>query len=147
MTIGERIKYLRLQKKMTQEELGNKVGVGKQAIYKYETGLVTNLKQNVIAKLASALDVSPSYLMGWEDESGNRDLGLEELHYIKKGMKPDEAHRMADINATYDQVMACSQEARDLLFAFDTLPEIAKDMIRAALRFPNEKGGRTSDSA
>lgn len=67
MTIGERIKQLRTAKNMTQEELGEKVGVKKAAIYKYETGLVVNLKRDVIENLAKALDTSPSYLMGLED--------------------------------------------------------------------------------
>ena len=54
---------------MTQEELGAKVGVKKAAIYKYETGLVVNLKREVIDKLSEVLEVSPSYLMGLDDES------------------------------------------------------------------------------
>ena len=68
MTIGERIKQLRISKGLTQEELGAKIGVKKQAIYKYEQGLVVNLKRDVIGKLSKALDVSPSYLMGFTDD-------------------------------------------------------------------------------
>lgn len=68
MTIGDRIKSIRIQKGMTQDELGALIGVKKQAIYKYEQGIVVNLKRDVIAKLAAALDVSPSYLLGFEDD-------------------------------------------------------------------------------
>lgn len=68
MTMGERIKALRLQQGLTQEELGEKVGVKKSAIYKYETGLVVNLKRSTIEKLAKALGVKPTYLMGMTDE-------------------------------------------------------------------------------
>lgn len=68
MTVGEKIKNLRLEKGMTQDELGEKVGVKKAAINKYETGVVVNLKRDMIAKLADALDTTPSFLMGWEDE-------------------------------------------------------------------------------
>ena len=68
MTIGDRIKSLRLQKGLSQEELGAKVGVKKAAINKYEKGIVVNLKQSMIAKLADALGVSPIYLMGFDDE-------------------------------------------------------------------------------
>ena len=52
---------------MTQEELGAKVGVQKAAIYKYENGLVVNLKRSILEKLALALDTTPTYLMGMED--------------------------------------------------------------------------------
>lgn len=69
MTTGQRIKQLRIEKGMTQEMLGEKVGVKKAAIYKYENGLVVNLKRDVIEKLANVLGVSPSFLMGLDDET------------------------------------------------------------------------------
>ncbi|MBS6935694.1 MAG: helix-turn-helix domain-containing protein [Clostridium sp.] len=67
MTTGERIRQLRIGKNMTQEMLGEKIGVKKAAIYKYENGLVVNLKRDIIEKLANVLEVSPSYLMGLDD--------------------------------------------------------------------------------
>lgn len=67
MTTGERIRQLRIEKDMTQEMLGEKIGVKKAAIYKYENGLVVNLKRDIIEKLANVLEVSPSYLRGLDD--------------------------------------------------------------------------------
>ena len=67
MTTGERIHQLRIEHQMTQEELGAKVGVQKAAIYKYENGLVVNLKRSILEKLALVLDTTPTYLMGMED--------------------------------------------------------------------------------
>ena len=67
MTTGEKIKQLRKQLGMTQEELGNLIGVQKAAINKYETGVVVNLKQSTIAALAHALHVSPIDLLSPED--------------------------------------------------------------------------------
>ena len=69
MTTGDRIRQLRLAHQMTQEELGAKVGVQKAAIYKYENGLVVNLKRSTIEKLAAALETTPTYLMGMEDDA------------------------------------------------------------------------------
>ena len=69
MTTGDRIRQLRLAHQMTQEELGAKVGVQKAAIYKYENGLVVNLKRSTIEKLAAALETTPTYLMGMEDDT------------------------------------------------------------------------------
>ena len=62
MATGERIRKLRIEKDMTQEMLGEKIGVKKAAIYKYENGLVVNLKRDIIEKLANVLEVSPSCL-------------------------------------------------------------------------------------
>jgi transcriptional regulator with XRE-family HTH domain len=64
---GQRIRELRLQLNMTQEDLGAKVGLKTAAINKYETGLVVNLKRETIQELAKALRTSPSYLMGWDE--------------------------------------------------------------------------------
>lgn len=68
MTIGTRIKLSRESKNMTQEELGIACGTTKQSIFKYETGVVTNIPLDRLERIAEALDVSPAYLMGWEDE-------------------------------------------------------------------------------
>ena len=67
MTTGERIRALRQAAKLSQEELGAKVGVQKAAIHKYETGLVVNLKKSTLEKLAQALNTTPSYLLGLND--------------------------------------------------------------------------------
>ena len=66
---GKRIKTLRKQKKITQEALGEIVGVQKSAIAKYERGEIINLKRETIAKLASYFGVRPSYLMGMDDDT------------------------------------------------------------------------------
>lgn len=69
MTMGERIKQLRLAAGLSQEELGAKVGVQKAAIHKYENGLVVNLKRAMIDKLAKALYTTPAYLLGLEEST------------------------------------------------------------------------------
>ncbi|MCI6256023.1 MAG: helix-turn-helix domain-containing protein [Clostridiales bacterium] len=67
MTTGERIKQLRLAAKLSQEELGARVGVQKAAIHKYESGRVVNLKKSTVDRLAAALDTTPAYLLGLEE--------------------------------------------------------------------------------
>jgi repressor LexA len=50
MTMGDRIKELRTEAGMTQEELADKLGMQKSAIAKYENGRVENIKQSTIRK-------------------------------------------------------------------------------------------------
>lgn len=64
-----RIKERRLAMDYTQEELANKLGLQKSAIAKYENGRVENIKRSVIQKMATILECTPSYLMGWDDNS------------------------------------------------------------------------------
>lgn len=73
METGEKIYNLRKAKGLTLEELGNLVGVGKSTVKKWEKGMIANMKRDKISKLASALNVSPAYLMGWEMDDG--DIG------------------------------------------------------------------------
>ena len=68
---GERIKELRRIAGLSQEELGRRVGVQRAAINKYEKGTVTNIPIPTIEKLASTFDVSPTYIVGWEDTESN----------------------------------------------------------------------------
>ncbi len=66
MTTGERIKKLRKEHKLTQEELGKMLGVQKAAIQKYEKGTVTNIKKESLLKLADILGTTPEYILGWD---------------------------------------------------------------------------------
>ena len=65
MNTGNRIKVLRLSKGLTQEELGLMLGVKKAAVQKYENGSVENMKRNTILKMAQIFEVTPNYLIGW----------------------------------------------------------------------------------
>lgn len=68
MNKGERIKKLREQNGMTLEELGEKLGVSKQTVGKYEAGIISNIPSDKIEAMAEAFGVSPSYIMGWKDK-------------------------------------------------------------------------------
>lgn len=63
MCIGQKIKEARLSMKLTQQELGNIVGVQKSAIAKYESGRVVNIKRSTLQKIAKALNIRPSELI------------------------------------------------------------------------------------
>lgn len=69
--IGIRIKKLRTLAGLSQEELGRRVGVQRAAINKYEKGSVTNIPTHTIEKIASVLDVSPTYIVGWNTSISN----------------------------------------------------------------------------
>ena len=83
MSIGSRIRETREAKNITLEALGAACGTTKQTIYKYETGVITNIPMDKIEGIAKFLCVSPAYIMGWENASGETDLGLSAIDIAK----------------------------------------------------------------
>lgn len=79
MEIGQKIKKARLEKGMTQQELGDIVGVQKSAIAKYESGRVVNIKRSTLQKIASALNIRPSELIFTESPRETADLHIKIL--------------------------------------------------------------------
>lgn len=63
MNIGTTITYLRKQKNLSREELGNKVGTSGAVIGRYEREEITPSVE-IANKIANALDVSLDYLVG-----------------------------------------------------------------------------------
>ena len=79
MEIGRKIKEARLAKGLTQEELGNMIGLQKSAIAKYENGRVVNIKRSTLQKLAKALDLRGSDLIIEADPKEVADLHAKVL--------------------------------------------------------------------
>lgn len=92
MKMGDIIKQLRLERGLTQEELGEIVGVKKAAVQKWESGMTKNLKRSTIKKLSDYFGVTPSYLMGMRNENNNKLKGEyivkeEATEYVSSGIK------------------------------------------------------------
>lgn len=68
VTVGDRIRQVRQEQDVTQQELADYIGVSKQAVYKYENNIVTNIPTDKVDAIAKRLRVSPAYLMGWEEQ-------------------------------------------------------------------------------
>ena len=96
MKIGERIKNRRIELNITQDELARRLGYSdKSSISRMENS--SKLTLNRVQLLADALNVSPSYLMGWEDEI-NVDMDMSNNSgTISNNIAPDST----DTNNTY----------------------------------------------
>lgn len=66
-TMGQRIRNLRLANRMTLEELGEKLGVNRSAISKWELGETKNIKREHVEKMARLFEVPPAWLVGFDD--------------------------------------------------------------------------------
>lgn len=69
MEIGKIISQRRSELKLTLEDIGNAVGVGKSTVKKWEDGTITSIGCDKIPALAAVLQISPYAIMG----IGNND--------------------------------------------------------------------------
>lgn len=69
MGIGDNIRRQRHAMHLTLEEVADQVGISRQTMSRYETGIIANIPSDKIELLAKALKTTPSALMGWESPS------------------------------------------------------------------------------
>ena len=67
MSIGKNIKNRRKELDLTQEDIAKRIGVSKQTVQKYESGVIANIPSDKIEMVAEILKTTPAKLMGWED--------------------------------------------------------------------------------
>ena len=72
MTIGKRIKQCREQTDMTLEEAAKHIGVTRQTLSRYETGVIGNIPYDKIVAIAKAYHTTPAHIMGWEEKDGSK---------------------------------------------------------------------------
>lgn len=138
--IGTRIKDTRKSRGVTQEELGAKIGVTKATINKYETGIVVNLKRTVVEKIALALEVSPGYLMGWENTVNGVQVGSVQTNNGVIG------HTNAPVTISNGSgPRALSKEEVELLRIYNQLDVRARMELLSAAITLEEKGERQED--
>lgn len=109
-----RIRELRIKNNLTLDDVARHLGVGRQAIYKYEKGTVTNIPLENIEKMAKLFDVSPGYLAGWVDEDPKPDL--------------------SELESMFNEIIPQTSEARILARGIDRLPPEEREQALAVVR-------------
>ena len=116
--LGQRLRELRTLAGLTLDEAGKRIGASKQTLYKYETGIITNIPLDKIEELAKLYHVSPAEIMGWSDDDEN--------YYYDP-----EAAALADMikdNPRYRVLFEASRNlsADDVNFVIDMINKLAK---------------------
>lgn len=92
--IGTIIKKERVKKKLTQTELGKRIGVGAAAVQKWESGTVTNIKRNVLKRISEELEIHPGLLVGYDTSDSiiidKSEIDVKRLENIIKFVKESE---------------------------------------------------------
>lgn len=155
MTIGQRIKVRREELNMSQEELAKRIGYkSRSSINKIELDLYS-LQQSKIKAIADALDTTPSYIMGWDEEASRnewaskfRDSVMQILNNADPadleaaGISVQEIEEELDGSEPISLAAACSI-ADQLGESLDSLlGHTPKEMIKAALQ---QEDGQTAE--
>jgi transcriptional regulator with XRE-family HTH domain len=70
---SKRLNELRTKAGLTMEKLANMIGVSKGTISKWEKGSIKNMRQDKVQMLADIFHVSPTYIMGYEEDDIKRE--------------------------------------------------------------------------
>ncbi|HDR7367929.1 MULTISPECIES: helix-turn-helix domain-containing protein [Bacillus cereus group] len=79
---GNRVKMLRNEKKLTQNDLSEKIGVSKSALSQIENNKITPSRETVSA-LSRVLEVTSDFILGLSEY---RELDQEESSEVRKEM-------------------------------------------------------------
>lgn len=92
MEIKDIIKTRRITLGITQAQLAAAVGVSEATVSRWESGDISNMKRSRIAALAKALQISPSVIMGWDEEIEK----AEDLGYRVDALQKETAPTVTD---------------------------------------------------
>ena len=67
MEIKDILKSRRVELRLTQDDIANKIGVSKATVSRWESGNISNMRRDRIAKLAEILQISPAVIIGIRD--------------------------------------------------------------------------------
>ena len=107
MVMKQYIKHRRQELGLTLDDVAKVVGVTRQTIQKYESGVVANIPSDRIEMLARALKTSPARLMGWDEkETLEKELTqmLRKLHEITAELSPESQEMLLKIAQYYRDI-------------------------------------------
>lgn len=92
--IGNRIKFYRVEKKMTQEELANRLGTKKATISNYETGY-RSPQQDMLFELARVLEISINDLFP-ETQNSKEENSIETIYKKLEPLRKEKVYNYAE---------------------------------------------------
>ena len=85
MDIGKMINQRRTELKLTLEQVGQAVGVGKSTVKKWEDGYISNMRRDKIALLAKVLKMNPvSFITGEFKEEEDQATPLPQTNVFMR---------------------------------------------------------------
>ena len=124
LSIPERLKDLRVERRLTLEQLAEITGLSKSALGSYEADDYKDISPFAIVTLAEYYGVTTDYLLGVSEQKNNPDADLQSLHLSDAAIEvfksgkinnrllcelvthPDFQRMMVDMEITVDRIAA-----------------------------------------
>lgn len=101
--IGDRIRTIRVQKRMTLSNLAEKANVTKSYLSNIERNISTNPTIEFVEKVALALNMKPESLLGWEkDEASSLEKSFS---YVKKYLLTMDDEQLIELKDYIDFIL------------------------------------------
>lgn len=115
--IIQRLQQRRKELGLSYQELSERTGLSKSTLQRYETGDIMNIPLSKIDILAKALQISPKYIMGWQDNLNpltiSFSLTIKEKEIIKEYRSLNEEGKEKIIDYIDDLVTSGKYSALD----------------------------------
>lgn len=89
MDINQKLKNRRVELGLTMLQVAKKVGVSEATVSRWESGDIANMRRDKISLLANALNVSPSFIMEWDESDSQYPsediINMEVIGSVKAG--------------------------------------------------------------
>lgn len=125
LTIQERLKDLRTERKMTLEQLSEATGPSRAALGKYETDDFKDISPLSITTLAKFYGVSTDYLLGLTEQKNHPDTTLAELHLSDDAI---DVLRNANFNKRLLSEMLCHPDFQRMMLDAEIFVDRIADM-------------------
>ena len=102
-TLGNRLRMFRNEKHMTLDDVAKAIGVSRQTIQRYETGVIPNIPPDKIPKLASLFNTTTDYLITGENTvTSDPEFHMLQRTYEKMSSK-DKKNLMIILRASFNK--------------------------------------------
>lgn len=103
--IGERLKFVRKNQGMTQDELSEKIGVSRGVIQNIEYNRASSVQDIVINAICDALDISKEWLLygTGEMKQSEKNKLLNEIAEMAAKLSPAEQDYILDMMRTFNR--------------------------------------------
>ncbi|MBQ3529566.1 MAG: helix-turn-helix domain-containing protein [Oscillospiraceae bacterium] len=81
MEIKDILKHRRIELELTQLDVATAVGVSEATVSRWESGDIANMRRSRIAALARVLQISPSVIMGWNEDTSTQNTNSPSRPY------------------------------------------------------------------